>query len=90
MAEVLLKTIPHLSSTELATIIIVKRWPFYDDPEGLDDTVNLWHSIDSAIAGPMFAGLRALTIDAGLTPWFSQNLPKHMPLTVARGALRIK
>ncbi|KAJ7463392.1 hypothetical protein B0H11DRAFT_2052769 [Mycena galericulata] len=63
MPGVLLKTIPHLSSPELAAIDMFTPW-WPGESKNLNDTVDLWRSLDAALASPVFIGLQTLKIRA--------------------------
>ncbi|KAJ7509805.1 hypothetical protein B0H11DRAFT_1257996 [Mycena galericulata] len=88
---VLLKIIPHLSSPELAAIDMFTPW-WLGELSNMNDTVDLWHHLDTALASPVFIGLQTLTIQVHYElhkQWLFDELPKHMPLTFARGVLQI-
>ncbi|KAJ7509801.1 hypothetical protein B0H11DRAFT_2216680 [Mycena galericulata] len=87
MPEVLLKTIPHLSSPELVTISMSRmNVPWGSGQIGnLDSALNPWRAVDSALAGPAFAGLKTLEIATGGARWMPPrrntipSQPKNIP-----------
>ncbi|KAJ7463391.1 hypothetical protein B0H11DRAFT_2240865 [Mycena galericulata] len=79
MPEVLLKTIPHLSSPELVTISMSRmNVPWGSGQIGnLDSALNPWRAVDSALAGPAFAGLKTLEIATRWMPPRRNTIPSQ-------------
>ncbi|KAJ7440639.1 hypothetical protein B0H11DRAFT_1933526 [Mycena galericulata] len=94
MPDMLLKIIPYYVGKTLFRLErIESAWMNVSWGSGqigdLYSALNPWRAVDSALAGPAFSGLKTLEIATGGARWVCSELPKHMPLTVARGVLQI-
>ncbi|KAJ7699045.1 hypothetical protein B0H17DRAFT_1049987 [Mycena rosella] len=80
----LLRVLSHLHAPRLSTVTV-------DVVSHVHPTIvpEEWHALDRALADECFEGLRTFTMR---TPWaeLEEELPGHMPLSRARGILRVQ